>query len=134
MNLKDSRTPQLDTLSGVPIYRQIVDWVKFSVAAGHLAPGAQLPTVRQQAVDLGVNVNTVSRAYLDLERMGVVNTLQGKGTFIAEKELPLDEVVRGLKLREIVSELLSRASEFGFGAEEIRDELSHRLLDSKEES
>ena len=134
MNLKDDRIPRLDTLSGVPIYRQIVDWVKFRVAAGHLAPGTQLPTVRQLAVDLGVNANTVSRGYLELERMGVVNTLQGKGTFVAEKEVPMDEVVRGQKLREIVSELLSRASEFGFGPEEIREELANRLSESKEES
>lgn len=134
MNLKDDRTPRLDTLSGVPIYRQIIDWVKFRVAASHLAPGTQLPTVRQMAVDLEVNANTVSRAYLELERMGVVNTLQGKGTFIAEKEVPMDEVVRGQKLREIVSELLSRASEFGFGPGEIREELANRLSESKEES
>ena len=134
MNLKDDRTPRLDTLSGVPIYRQIIDWVKFRVAAGHLTPGTQLPTVRQMAVDLGVNANTVSHGYLELERMGVVNTLQGKGTFIAEKEVPMDEIVRGQKLREIVSELLSRASEFGFGPEEIREELANRLSESKEES
>ena len=124
----------LDTASGLPIYRQIVDWVKFGVAAGSFEPGGQLPTVRQLAVDLGVNANTVSRAYLELERMGVVNSLQGKGTFIAEQELSLDEVVRAQKLREIVSELMSRASEYGFRPEEIRDELDNRLLESKEES
>jgi len=134
MNPKDSATPQLDTRSGVPIYRQIVDWVKFRVAAGLLEPGVQLPTVRQLAVDLGVNANTVSRAYLELERMDLVNTLQGKGTFIAEKEVPMDQLVRGLKLKEIVSELVSRASEFGFGPEEIIDELKNRLSSAKEES
>ncbi len=134
MNPKDSATPQLDTRSGVPIYRQIVDWVKFRVAAGFLEPGAQLPTVRQLAVDLGVNANTISRAYLELERMDIVNTLQGKGTFIAEKEVPMDQVVRGLKLKEIVSEMLSRASEFGFGPEEVVDEMNHRLSVNKEDS
>ncbi len=134
MNPKDSATPQLDTRSGVPIYRQIVDWVKFRVAAGFLEPGEQLPTVRQLAVDLGVNANTVSRAYLELERMDLVNTLQGKGTFVAEKEVPMDQVVRGLKLKEIVSEMLSRASEFGFSPEEVIDEMNHRISVTKEES
>ncbi len=134
MNPKDSATPQLDTRSGVPIYRQIVDWVKFRVAAGFLEPGEQLPTVRQLAVDLGVNANTVSRAYLELERMDLVNMLQGKGTFVAEKEVPMDQVVRGLKLKEIVSEMLSRASEFGFSPEEVIDEMNHRISVTKEES
>lgn len=134
MNAKDNAGPQLDTRSGVPIYRQIVDWVKFRVAADLLRPGEQLPTVRQLAVDLGVNANTVARAYLELERMDLVNTLQGKGTFIADKDVPLDQVVRGLKLKEVVSELLSRASEFGFSPEEVLDEVRNRLTLSKEES
>jgi GntR family transcriptional regulator len=134
MKSKDDATPQLDTRSGVPIYRQIVDWVKFQVAAGFLEPGKQLPTVRQLAVDLEVNANTVARAYLELERMDLVNTLQGKGTFIAEKEVSMDQVVRGLKLKEIVSELLSRASEFGFSPEEVIGEVQNRLSALKEES
>ena len=134
MDPKDSATPQLDTRSGVPIYRQIVDWVKFRVAAGLLKPGEQLPTVRQLAVDLGVNANTVARAYLELERMDLVNTLQGKGTFIADKEVPMDQVVRGLKLKEVVSELLSRAAEFGFSPEEVLEEVRNRLSLAKEES
>jgi GntR family transcriptional regulator len=79
----------LDMASGVPIYRQIVDWVKVRVAGGQLGPGEQLPTVRQMAVDLNVNYNTVARAYMELERMGVVNTLQGKGTFVATKPVSL---------------------------------------------
>ena len=65
----------LDTASGMPIYRQIVDWVTVRVAGGQLQPGEQLPTVRQMAVDLHVNYNTVARAYMELERMSVVNTL-----------------------------------------------------------
>jgi len=134
MNPKDSATQKLDTRSGVPIYRQIVDWVKFRVAAGFLEPGEQLPTVRQLAVDLGVNANTVSRAYLELERMDLVNTLQGKGTFIAEKEVAMDQVVRGLKLKELVSEMLSRTSEFGFSPEELVGEMNHRLSVNKEDS
>jgi len=121
----------LDTASGVPIYRQIVDWVKVRVAGGHLDPGEQLPTVRQMAVDLNVNYNTVARAYLELERMGVVNTLQGKGTFVAEKPVPLDEVVRATKLRGLVNELLAKAAEFGFTPRELATELSLRVPEAE---
>ena len=128
----------LDTASGVPIYRQIVDWVKVRVAGGQLAPGDQLPTVRQMAVDLNVNYNTVARAYLELEHTGVVNTLQGRGTFVADNPVPLDEVVRATKLRGLVSEFLARAAEFGFGPEDVLGEMSVRVSDatqaSKEES
>ena len=116
----------LDTASGVPIYRQIVDWVKVGLAGRRLEPGEQLPTVRQLAVDLNVNYNTVARAYMELERMGVVHTLRGKGTFIANLHVPQDEVVRSAKLRELVTEFLSRAAEFGFGPTDILTEVTER--------
>jgi GntR family transcriptional regulator len=127
---------RLDTASGVPIYRQIVDWVRVSVAGGQLLPGEQLPTVRQMAVDLNVNYNTVARAYLELERMGVVNTLQGRGTFVASKPVPLDEVVRGTKLRGLVNDFLSHAAGFGFAPAELLAELALRVpeRESKERS
>ena len=117
----------LDTASGVPIYRQIVDWVRVRVAGGGLEPGRQLPTVRQMAVDLNVNYNTVARAYQELEREGVVNTMQGKGTFVASKPVPVDEVVRATKLRNLVSEFLAKAAEFGFTPEEVHAETALRL-------
>ena len=116
----------LDTASGLPIYRQIVDWVKLGVAGGRLHPGEQLPTVRQLAVDLNVNYNTVARAYLELERMGIVHTLRGKGTFVAQKDVPEDEVVRAAKLRELVTEFLSKAAEYGFGPADVISELTER--------
>ncbi len=119
-------TLTLDTASGVPIYRQIVDWVRVCVAGGELTPGEQLPTVRQLAVDLNVNYNTVARAYLDLERMGIVHTLRGKGTFVADRPVSPDEVVRAAKLREIVTEFLSKAAEFGYSPQEILEYLSER--------
>jgi GntR family transcriptional regulator len=124
----------LDTASGVPIYRQILDWVKVRVAGGQLRPGEQLPTVRQMAVDLNVNYNTVARAYMELERMGVVNTLQGKGTFVAAAPVSVDEVVRGAKLRGLVNEFLARVAEFGFSTKEVLDELSLRDAARKEKS
>ncbi|HZZ66350.1 MAG TPA: GntR family transcriptional regulator [Candidatus Baltobacteraceae bacterium] len=72
----------VDSRSGVPIYLQIIEQVKRSVALGVLAPGEQLPTVKQLAVDLTVNPNTVARAYRELERDEVIETSPGRGSFV----------------------------------------------------
>jgi GntR family transcriptional regulator len=74
----------VDPRSGVPIYQQVIEQVKRSVAVGALEPGERLPTVKQLAVDLTVNANTVARAYRDLERDGVIATSPGRGSFVAE--------------------------------------------------
>ena len=73
---------RLDASSGVPFYRQIIDQVLLAIADGRLRPGAQLPTVRQLAVELKVNSNTVARVYQDLERAGLLETRRGAGTFV----------------------------------------------------
>ncbi|MFN2460334.1 MAG: GntR family transcriptional regulator [Candidatus Velthaea sp.] len=74
----------VDPRSGVPIYVQLIDQVKRSIAVGALAPGERLPTVKQLAVDLTVNPNTVARAYRDLERDGAIDTSPGRGSFVRE--------------------------------------------------
>ena len=75
----------VDPTSNVPIYLQIVEAVQRLVATGALEPGDQLPTVRQLAVDLRVNPNTVARAYLELDRSGVISSQQGRGTYVSER-------------------------------------------------
>src|SRR5215472_1286636 len=100
---------RLDLGSGVPVYRQIIDQVLGGIASGVLAPGAQLPTVRQVAVDLAINPNTVSRAYRELEIRGVLETQQGTGTFVSRQKVKRDVVERRRQLTQIVSEFLSRA-------------------------
>ncbi|MGH7737196.1 MAG: GntR family transcriptional regulator [Candidatus Tyrphobacter sp.] len=72
----------VDPRSGVPIYQQIVEQVKRSTALGVLRSGEQLPTVKQLALDLTINPNTVARAYRDLERDGVIETAPGRGSFV----------------------------------------------------
>src|SRR5579863_3098838 len=72
----------IDPHSGVPIYLQLIEQVKRSVALGVLAPGEQLPTVKQLATDLTINPNTVARVYRELERDGVIETSPGRGSFI----------------------------------------------------
>jgi len=74
----------VDPHSGVPIYLQLIEQVKRSVALGVLAPGEQLPTVKQLATDLTINPNTVARVYRELERDGVIETSPGRGSFILD--------------------------------------------------
>jgi GntR family transcriptional regulator len=116
----------LDNQSGVPFYRQIVEQVKFAIARGRLEPGEQLPTVRQLAVDLSINPNTVVRAYRQLEIEGVLETQQGSGTFVGRKRPEIDELERQRMLEQIVTDLLARASSYGFSFDEVLEGLSQR--------
>jgi GntR family transcriptional regulator len=114
---------RLDLHSGVPVYRQIIDQVTGGVAAGALRPGAQLPTVRQLAVDLSINPNTVIRAYRELEIRGVLETQQGTGTFISDQKIELDGSERQRRLDQLVQEFVARAGSAGFTVEELVEEL-----------
>src|SRR6516164_11535921 len=105
---------RLDLHSGVPVYRQIIDQVLGGLAAGGLTPGHQLPTVRQVAVDLSINPNTVVRAYRELEIRGVLETQQGTGTFISKQKVKTDEAHRERLLDQFVSEFVARAGAQGF--------------------
>ena len=73
----------IDYKSRVPIYRQLVDRVEYLAARGLLSPGSQLPSVRALAVELSINPNTIQRSYRELEKLGLVNTVAGKGAFAA---------------------------------------------------
>src|SRR5271170_2223993 len=109
---------RLDMASGVPVYRQLIDQVQGGIAASALTSGDQLPTVRQVAVDLTINPNTVLRAYRELEIRGVLETQQGTGTFIAQREVQQDEVERRRRLAQLVSEFVARAGSAGFTVDE----------------
>jgi GntR family transcriptional regulator len=113
----------LDPRSGVPVYRQIIDQVTGGIAAGALAPGDQLPTVRQLAVDLSINPNTVIRAYRELEIRGVLETEQGTGTFISNQKVRLDEDERQRSLNQLIGDFMARAGSAGFTAEELIEQL-----------
>src|SRR6267142_5734883 len=120
----------LDLHSGVPVYRQIIDQVIGGIAAGTLAPGDQLPTVRQLAVDLSINPNTVIRAYRELEIRGVLETQQGTGTFISNQKVQRNEVERRRQLNQIVSEFVSRAGASGFTVEDLMEQLHELATDT----
>jgi len=93
--------PQLDLASGVPAYRQIIDQVLGAIASGTLRGGDQLPTVRQLAVDLSINPNTVVRAYRELEIRGILTT----------QPVRVDEAVRQRQLDQLIGDLLAQSDE-----------------------
>lgn len=117
----------LDLHSGVPVYRQIIDQVRSGVASGSLSAGDQLPTVRQLAVDLEINPNTVMRAYRELELGGMIETHQGTGTFIADKKVEKSTAERERRLGQIVGEFAARAGAAGYTVEELIDRLRDLL-------
>jgi len=117
---------RLDLKSGMPVYRQLIDQVTGGMAAGALAAGDQLPTVRQVAVDLSINPNTVARAYRELEIRGILETQQGTGTFISRQKVKRDEAERQRQLAQLVAEFVARAGAAGFTVgnllEQLRDD------------
>jgi len=115
----------LDMHSGVPVYRQIIDQVVAGIATGAVTGGDQLPTVRQLAVDLSINPNTVIRAYRELEIRGVLETQQGTGTFISHQTLERDDAERRRRLSQLVSEFVARAGSEGFTVEEILERIQN---------
>jgi GntR family transcriptional regulator len=121
----------LDQRSGVPVYRQIIDQVLGGIAAGKLRAGDQLPTVRQLAVDLAINPNTVVRAYRELEIREVLATQQGTGTFLTDKKPPVDELERRRRIGQLCGELLSRAGAEGITLPEIIEQLTELQSESE---
>src|ERR1039458_7698119 len=129
MTRTEAFTFRLDLHSGVPVYRQIIDQVLAGMASGKLTMGDQIPTVRQVAVDLAINPNTVVRAYRELEIRGVLETQQGTGTFISRQKVKHDEVERQRQLAQLVGEFVSRAGAAGFTIEELQEQLHDRSID-----
>jgi GntR family transcriptional regulator len=121
---------KLDLHSGVPVYRQIIDQVRGGMASGTLTAGDQLPTVRQLAVDLEINPNTVMRAYRELELGGMLETHQGTGTFISEKKVSRNDAERERQLVQLAAEFAARAGAAGFTVDELLEQLRDLVPDS----
>jgi GntR family transcriptional regulator len=113
----------LDMHNGMPVYRQIMDQVRGGIASGALTAGDQLPTVRQLAVDLEINPNTVVRAYRELELGGLLETQQGTGTFISAQKVKRADAQRERQLTQIVGDCVARAGAAGFTVEDLIEEL-----------
>ncbi len=117
----------IDLGSGVPVYRQVVDQVRGGIASGTLKAGEQLPTVRQLAVDLEINPNTVMRAYRELELGGLLETHQGTGTFVANKKMEKKSAERDRQLVQMAGEFAARAGAAGFSVEDLIERLRDLL-------
>jgi GntR family transcriptional regulator len=110
---------RLDAHSGVPVYRQLIDQVQAAIASGTLSVGIQLPTVRQVAVDLAINPNTVLRAYREMEIRGLLDTEQGTGTFISDRKVEYSKDERDRILSQLAGEFVSRAGAAGFTLKQL---------------
>jgi GntR family transcriptional regulator len=110
----------VDPRSGVPIYLQIIEQIKRSIALGVLQAGEQLPTVKQLAMDLTVNPNTVARAYRELEREQVIETAPGRGSFVRSNGVTESPRVASEIGGDALDLALREAKSVGLGREEVR--------------
>jgi len=120
----------LNPSGGTPFYRQIIDQIKFGIASGNLKTGEQLPTVRSLAVQLKVNLNTVAKAYKELEILSILDTQQGSGTFINASGIVLNNEEKQRKLQDICKEFLTVAYTYGFSKEDVIAELQNNNLNN----
>ena len=111
----------LDHHSGEPIYRQIVEEVKYRVARGRLTGGDQLPSIRALAKDLKINPRTVVKAYEELRHAGLVVMKQGQGVFISSRREAVPAASRRKEITKMARRLLSEASRMGADRKEILD-------------
>ncbi|HVF54630.1 MAG TPA: GntR family transcriptional regulator [Pyrinomonadaceae bacterium] len=111
----------IDPSSGLPIYMQIVSQIKTGIAMGRLLPEDPLPSVRQLAVELAVNPNTVARAYLDLEYEGIIYKRQGHGTFVSSQGVEMSKIERRKVLSELIEKALVEGVNLGLDERELRD-------------
>jgi GntR family transcriptional regulator len=117
-------TFDVDSRSPTPIYAQLDRSIRAAIATGQLEPGGKLPTVRQLAVDLAVNANTVAKVYAQLEREGILETRRGVGTFVRESPSPqATRAHRERELRELIQRFVGDAALLGFTLPELIDQL-----------
>jgi len=112
-----------DFSSGIPIYRQIMDQVKYLVVSGHLKPGDRIESVRELAASVKVNPTTVMKAYTELTREGVIYQRRGQGCFISEVVSKFSENEKSRILEEKARALAVEAMHLGYSSEEIIEHL-----------
>lgn len=114
--------------SETPIYMQIVEQIRQQVLNGELKPGGQLPTVRALAADLGVNFNTVARAYRILDDAHIISTQQGRGTYYLNESPPEGkENLRTSTLDAVIRRLFEEAERLGFGAKQVMERINQNM-------
>ncbi len=117
-----------------PIYAQLERAIRFAIATDRLRLGEQLPTVRQLAIDLRINANTVAKVYAELERTGVLETRRGVGTFVSERQpataMRATRGDRERELRAFSQRILAEAYSLGFSLDEVLEQLESNLNDN----
>jgi len=122
---------EINPRSNAPIYQQLVDGVKELVARGILVPGERMPTVRELAVELSLNPNTVAKAFQKLEQEGIIETMRSRGTFVAGRTEVLDMEAARQQLVDLVEKVLVEAYHLGLKREDIK-QLFEESLDNWE--
>ena len=111
----------------MPLYAQLTRTIRFAIANGRLQVGEQLPTVRQLAVELRVNANTVAKVYTELERSGILETRRGVGTFVSARHFAANHRDEHEKhLNELVDRFVEEAGAMGFSTDDLLDQLQSR--------
>ena len=118
----------IDPKHPTPLYHQLERSIKFAIATGKLRIGDQLPTVRQLAVDLKINANTVAKVYAGLERASVLQTRRGVGTFVQERpsEVSLNRRARARHLRTLTDRFIAETHSRGFSLDDVIEHLERR--------
>ncbi|MFA9397180.1 MAG: GntR family transcriptional regulator [Clostridiaceae bacterium] len=111
----------IDSRSATPIYKQIVEKVKENILTGLLRPGDKLPSVREMSSRITANPNTVSRAYIELERQKVIETIRGKGTYVSLDYEPKMEEDKMNRLKKELKNIIIEAYYMGIGKKEIME-------------
>ena len=109
--------------NGVPIYVQIRDQFLHAIGSGTLRPGEQLPTMRQLAVELKVDLNTVRHAYDELEETGAIVVLRARGTYVAERPPPVDEARQAKKALALAHQAIALAASAGIDPAEVAQQM-----------
>jgi GntR family transcriptional regulator len=118
---------QINYKSGKPVYLQVVDQIKAAAASGVLKPGEALPCIRPLAEELRVNRNTIAKAYSELESLGVIETLPGKGCFLKENHSPLRKDIRRKMLIEEIDQAIVQSHHLQVSRDEFLELLHERL-------
>jgi GntR family transcriptional regulator len=122
-----SETFYLSPSNPMPLYAQLARAIKFAIATGRLNVGDQLPTVRQMAVDLRINANTVAKVYTELERKGILETRRGVGTFIGARHFEAGTSRhREEHLHDFMDRLIAEAGALGLSLDDLIDQLQNK--------
>ncbi len=123
---------EIDVNAGMPVYRQILDQIKYYVASGILKPGDRLPSIRELAQSLTVNPTTVVRVYADLEHEGIIEMQHGRGAFVTARSFRMSSAQRERRLRELARRLVVEAAQMGVPGGQVLSAVREELEELQE--